>query len=427
MFVASTRERIDRWLGELLATGIESDSVTIALVHAAVDQGQRTVRTWRLGDAVENCEALVTEIDDTAEGDADGLGGRQRYMLRAHLKGRDVGSLTLRYESAETAQAVDSEPANAIGSVALLQRHAEGAMRLMVSSFGGVVDSYRQQITTQQALIQEYQKQAAESFRLQEALASRKIEQKLLLEERRSQQQLTAAHEMAEIEKKEMLWKKGMAQVFDLAPVVVHYLTNGKAGEQPDKWRERQTQAAAEDLIANASDEDIENLRKTMSPDDFAVVMERISAHRGSGAANGPPRPTAPASSPPRNRRPATAREDFAGLAERLYTALASDPTALTGLANDFLGQRKFNALDAKAEATVTMLAAALAEQAPEVEPHHLWEAILQMQVAALVPTVEAIQAGTGWVAVKPEVKLQLMRIVRAVLGLANGESDEAA
>src|SRR5262245_13143302 len=123
---STTRDRIDRWLGELLATASQGEGVSIVLVHAAVDQSQRTVKTWKLGEAVENLDALVGEIDEIAEGDAEGLGGRQRYVLRAQVKGKEVGSLTLRYEYRPDGDpAVDSEPATPAGTIAVLQRHAE--------------------------------------------------------------------------------------------------------------------------------------------------------------------------------------------------------------------------------------------------------------------------------------------------------------
>jgi hypothetical protein len=415
MLVASTRERIDRWLGELLATGIEGDGVTIALVHAAVDQGQRAVKTWKLGEAVEACDALVGEIDETAEADAEALGGRQRYVLRAHLKGRDVGSLTLRYEAMDSGQAVDSEPANATGAMALLQRHADGAMRLMVSSFGGVLDSYRQQIAAQQALIQEYQRQAAESFRLQEALASKKLEQKLVLEERRAQLQLTAAREMAEIEKSEVVWKKGMAQVFELAPVILHYLTGGKAGEDPDDWRERQARAAAEEMFARASDEDIEQWRRAMPPEQFEAVMERVRAHRGQSAAT--PAPSAARNDDePRLRQP---RQDLAGIAERLYGSLCAHVGEISGLANGFLAQRPLEKLDPEARAALDAVTHALSGHAPELGPAPLWCALLATPVAGLLPVIEAVNAGKPWREVPAEVKLQLMRVLQEALRIA--------
>lgn len=413
MLVASTRERIDRWLGELLATGIEGEGVTISLVHAAVDQGQRTVKAWKLGEAVEECDALVGEIDETAEADAEALGGRQRYVLRAHLKGRDVGSLTLRYEAMDTGQAVDSEPANATGAMALLQRHADGAMRLMVSSFGGVLDSYRQQITAQQALIQEYQRQAAESFRLQEALASKKLEQKLVLEERRAQLQLTAAREMAEIEKSEVVWKKGMGQLFELAPVILHYMTAGKAGEDPDDWRERQARAAAEEMFANASDEDIEQWRRAMPPEQFAAVVDRVRAHRGKNATTSGAAPTGddqPHSQP---------REDLAGLAERLYGGLCANVDEVPSLANGFLAQRQIEALDPRARAALDTVTDSLSADARELEAAHLWRALLGTKVAALLPVVDAVNTVKPWREVPAEVKLQLMRVLRDALRIA--------
>jgi hypothetical protein len=196
--------------------------------------------------------------------------------------------------------------------------------------------------------------------------------------------------------------------------VILHYLTAGKAGEDPEDWRERQARAAAEEMFANASDEDIEQWRQAMPPDQFAAVMERVRAHRGPGVATPPP--SAVRTDELRARE---SRQDLAGLAERLYGGLCAHVGEITGLANDFLAQRPIERLDPDARAALNAVTGALAGRAPELGPAHLWGALLGTKVAALLPVVEAVNAGKPWREVPAEVKLLLMRVLQDALRIA--------
>jgi hypothetical protein len=184
--VATTRERIDRWLGEIFAAvGGSGEVCQVMLVHAAVDQSQRHVKTWKFDESVPDLARVVDDMDESAGADAEALGGRQRYALRAQLKGKDLGSLTLRYDiTSDTGNAVDSEPATTAGVVALLQRHAEGSTRMLLQGVGTIVESLKAHIASQNELLGQFQQQAIANFRMQEELASRKTESEILLAER---------------------------------------------------------------------------------------------------------------------------------------------------------------------------------------------------------------------------------------------------
>lgn len=414
--MASARDRIDRWLGELLATAAQGDGVGIVLVHAAVDQSQRIVKTWKLGDAVENLDALVGEIDEIAEGDAEGLGGRQRYVLRAQVKGKEVGSLTLRYEyRPEDGPAVDSEPATPAGTIAVLQRHAEGAMRMMVQSFAGVIESYKEQVNAQKTLIADFQKQAADNFRLQEELASKKIEQELLLTERKTQLQLAAAREASEIEKSQMLWTHGIGTLKEWAPAILHYLTKGEAGREPGDVLEAKRHADEERLFATADDATIESWRRALPPEQFAVLMERLAAYRRAHGA-----------SVTTGARPSVDPGDVevAAAAARLYGALTASAAELPPLAFALLGMREFASLGTREREIVGGVAVAAAGDGGAFGAEALWTALTSRDVKTLLPLVEAVQAKKAWDEVGAQEKVYLMAIVRRAFEVAAGTSD---
>jgi hypothetical protein len=415
--MASARDRIDRWLGELLATTPQGDGAGIVLIHAAVDQTQRVVKSWKLGEAVENLDALVNEIDEIAEGDAEGLGGRQRYVLRAQVKGKEVGSLTLRYEyRPEDGPAIDSEPATPAGTIAVLQRHAEGAMRMMVQSFGGVIESYKEQVNAQKALIADFQRQAAENFRLQEELASRKIEQELLLAERKTQLQLTAAREASEIEKEQLLWGKGLGQLLQWAPVILHYLTKGQAGQDPSEVVEAKRRADEERLFASVDDATIEGWRQALPAEQFAVLIERLNAYRRAKTGE---HGAAPAGS-------AADAEDatVAAASARLYTALVANAPDLGSVAVALLGQRELADLGAHEQQVLQRVAGEGAAGAFGAVA--LWSALRGRDVKMLVPLVEAIRGHKRWSEVGAEEKIQLMSVVRRAIDLATRSSGKA-
>ncbi|MDX2087874.1 MAG: hypothetical protein SFX73_08490 [Kofleriaceae bacterium] len=408
----TTRDRIDRWLGELLATQSQSEGVMIVLVHAAVDQTQRTVKSWRLADTVENVEALITDVDEMAEQDAEGLGGRQRYVLRAQLKGRDVGSLTLRYEyRPDDGPAVDSEPATAAGTIAVLQRHAEGAMRMMVQSFSGVIESYKEQVNAQRTLIADFQRQAAENFRLQEELASRKLEQDLVLKERETHLQLTAAREAHEIEKSQLVWGEGIRKLMEWGPVILHYLTKGEAGRSPEDVMSEKRRQAEEQLFANATDAQIEEWRRALSPEQFAELMEGYRSYRARSA----PQPRT-------GSGPSREDEVIARAGAALYGALGASLARLEPLAMCLVGREAYEALGADERALVDELAGETSSSG-EIAGGALWSALLAADVSVLLPVVGRLREGTAWADLDRQAKLTVLGIAaRAMRGAGRGE-----
>lgn len=413
--MTSTRDRIDKWLGGLLARGSQGESVVIALVHAAVDQTQRTVKSWKFGDEVENVDALITEIDEMAEQDAEGLGGRQRYLLRAQVKGRELGSLTLRYEYRpdDISPAVDSEPATAAGTIAILQRHAEGAMRMMVQSFGGVIESYKEQVNAQKTLIADFQRQAAENFRIQEQLASRKLEHEVLLKEREAQLQLTAAREEHEIEKSRLLWGEGVSSVKQWLPVLLHYLTKGEGGTAPEAAMDDKQRQAEEQLFGNATDADIKKWQAELSAADFETVMKHFRAYRVRKGQ--PPATTAVGE---KAEHGADEQQQVSRLGPALYAALVAAQSGLEPLAASLVACRAYDSLDDTEREVLGGLIAQIA--GPMVlDGRGLWTALLGVGFAKLVPLAVHIRAGAPWNELEQEAKLVIYGVVTRAMRTA--------
>lgn len=381
--MATTRERIERWLGEIVATaGSAHEACQVALMHTAVDQSQRHVKTWKLNQSEAELARLTEDMDDTAEGDAEALGGRQRYSLRAQLRGKDMGSLTLRYDIPnDTGCAVDSEPATTAGVVALLQRHAEGSTRMLLQGVGTIVESLRAHIASQNELLSQFQQQAAASFRMQEELASRKTESELLLAERRTQLEITAAKEAAEIERKNLTLQVGLKHAQDYLPLLLNYLTTGKAGTEPE-------------------------------------TSADLASEQGSAAAQAPGAGQTPAG---------ISSDVVAASAERLYAALCARRDRLGSLVPAFMARTPIVELDDEGTALIHEVAHELAANQidAQIAAEGLWTALLAFSPPRLLALAEAVRTESPWSQLSTAQRLDLLTAARDTL--AHGERPEAA
>src|SRR6185295_4149946 len=156
--MTKTEEKIANWMTALIEDGgpLEgNEPLSFVLVHAAVDQNQRTVRMWRAPPESDALAPIVGEVYAQAEADATEMGGMQRYFLKAMVKAKEIGTCAMRFniDHSALAPAVDSEPATAQGLVAQAQRFSEATMRMFVQGFGMMNESQHKVIASQQALI----------------------------------------------------------------------------------------------------------------------------------------------------------------------------------------------------------------------------------------------------------------------------------
>jgi hypothetical protein len=285
-----------------------------------------------------------------------------------------------------------------------LQRHAEGAMRMMVQSFAGVIESYKEQVNAQKALISDFQKQSADNFRLQEELASRRIEQDLVLREREAQLQIAAAREAHEIEKSQLVWSEGLKQLFQWGPVILHYLTKGEVGQSPESAMTERQREAEEKLFATATDAHVVEWRKQLTPEQFSALLERYRAFRAS-------REHAPS-----NERPTAQDQRIATAAAALYRELQSRADALEPLAAALVEARSYDDLHAEEKCLVDEIAAGVSAGDGDVSGQALWLALAQMDLPTLLPLVGLLKVGTPWASVDADSKLKLMTLAAKAL-----------
>ena len=355
-----TEQRMSRWLGALFEPGglPENEQLTLALVHAAVDQSQRTLRTWRIGpDRPDPRELgkIVASVDAEASDDASEMGGMQRYLLRAQVKGKEVGSVALRYNIPGQNQqlgAVDSEPASLRGLLAQEQRHCEGLMRLFIQGFGGAIDAQQNIIAAQKAMLEKFHGQQAEIFTIQKQLASGHFEREIALQ---AQQQEHEIRGMKEGHAEEM--KGAMLQkLLDVVPLALHHLTNGKLGQSPNEFaqeQERKMFASMDEAMFNVW------LAQNVPENERAEMTERYRAARG-----GQQTPVADEQRPPDDPNRARATAETAGqVSDAQIAAFGAalfgtlDTQTLTGLAPSLASRVTWDQLPHDHRAVMTGMA----------------------------------------------------------------------
>jgi hypothetical protein len=286
-------DKISRWLGAVLAetAGVEPP-VEINVSHAAVDQNRRLIRSYRIAEfpmQAPELYKLVEEISETITSDAQDLGGIQRYQLVARCRGQDVGSTTVRFAMDVMPSAIDSEPASARGLVAQAQRHAEAAVRMLVQGNGTLFTSFQRRLAEQDALIERLYGRWIESMETKEAVTAERATLAIEADERRADNEIRAAKEVAEIERKNAIWTEGMSMVKFALPLVMQRLAGGADRQSP-------LQAAAETAyLATVTDEQIEQLRRRLPPQVFSDFVSKVQAARArAGQPASPPATTPP-------------------------------------------------------------------------------------------------------------------------------------
>jgi hypothetical protein len=275
-------DKVSRWLGALLAetAGVEPP-IEINVSHAAVDQNRRLIRSYRISEfpiQAPEMYKLVEEISETISSDAQDLGGIQRYQLVARCRGQDVGSTTVRFAMDVMPSAIDSEPASARGLVAQAQRHAEAAVRMLVQGNGALFTSFQKRLAEQDALIERLYGRWLESMETKEQLTAERAALAIEADERKVDNELRAAKEVADIERRNAIWSEGLSMVKFALPLVMQHFAGGQGSQSP-------LQAAAETTyLATVTDDQLEQLRRRLPPQAFGEFLSRVRAARARGA-----------------------------------------------------------------------------------------------------------------------------------------------
>jgi hypothetical protein len=265
-FGTTTQQRISRWLTPLLY-GPGSGPWMILLSHASLDQALRLLRTWKVDAAPgreQEFDELVQAIDQQGAADAEELGGMQRYIVRAQARGRDIGSLTLRYNlgpgPAEVAGA-DSEPASARGLVAQAQRHAEVSTRMLHQGFGSIVESQERRLAKQDEIIERLEQQHLAVISLQEGLLSQQHER-----------DLAAAREESNLQTRQHF----LGMMKPLVPVILNRLLGSGVLTAASPRN-----ALVDGLVGSITPEQFAGLASVLAPAQLAALKELIEGAAG--------------------------------------------------------------------------------------------------------------------------------------------------
>ena len=195
-----------------------------------------------------------------------------------------------------------------------------------------------------------------------------------------------------------------------LLPVLAHFLTDGRRGTAPEDAAAAAHDAREEKIFATATDETIENWRRSMSEEEFSRTMDRYEAYKARAASK----------APDADGDPAEDRE-IAATAERLYRALCESADRLVGLAAAFLARAQLTSLPQADHDLLAELAAAAFPGGSNAGARHLWTALLSRAPQDLAPLVLTVQSRTPWGDVNPKQKVLLMKVVRRALIEATG------
>jgi hypothetical protein len=385
------------------------EPISFLLVHAAVDQAQRTVRTWRPSVDASALASTAAEVDSEATEDATEMGGMQRYLLRAQVKGKEIGSIAIRYNIDATTlmPAIDSEPATARGLVAQSQRFAEAVMRLFVQGYGTINESQQKMVASQQTIIEMFQKQQADNLRQQQELAGIKIESEIALEAQRHEQELAELRQEEEQKRK----NDGLAFALRYGPHLLNQLSKGRVPILPTA--EEEATAKLQEHLASMDrgafdawldDKVPEEERPTM-----ILMYERArrdrpaaqSAEAGSGGRKG-------------------VEDNVVALAQGIYAGLPTvDVIALVPVV---LARGGWDALPADQKEAVAELAVRALSACSEVPRDAgenagptLWKAVLD-SADALLGLVPAVGAGLPWASLSKDQRLVALRIANDLL-----------
>jgi hypothetical protein len=279
--------RISDWLeGVLEETAELEPPVEIVVSHAAVDQHRRVIRSFQISNLpvpAPEVYKLVDAIGAAISMDAEDLGGFQRYQLVMRCRDREVGSTTIRYAMDAMPSAIDSEPANARGLVAQAQRHTEASVRMLVQGNGALLGAFQKRLNEQDALIERLYGRWIESMETKEQFVSERAALAIEADERKLENELRGAREMAEIERNKLLWGEGLSMAkFGLSKLGEYMGAKSGSVAAPDE-------AAEMAYFATITDQQIEQVRRRAPPGDFEAFMAKVQRARAAVS----PEPTA--------------------------------------------------------------------------------------------------------------------------------------
>ena len=216
-----TPARVPNWIRGYL---MQSGATRLDLRHLT-ESGSERVRGWDLNqerDEDTTAEILAHQVLTAAQEDAEGLGGHQRYEVRAYGTG-DTGHLgRIIFEVRSDGEAAeDSSPieeATPKGQVAQAQRHTETMTRMMINGFNEVMGHLMSTNQMLQKRNESLEARELEVLEMRENLSTHDHQRKL---------------EIAREARTERFQGEIFERVAGFLPVVAARFLGGKNGEKP--------------------------------------------------------------------------------------------------------------------------------------------------------------------------------------------------
>jgi len=257
------------------------NALRIELRHLSED-GSSRVRTWYLTGKEADAEKdggedgtsqdITHEILETAQEEANQIGGRQRYMVcwyttesgtayverRIFVSDGEVGGDTGGEDFAP------SESATPRGQLSQMMRHVESMARIAFQAVNDSTQHTHQIIQQQAARIQKYEEREMDVLVLREKLINDQ-----------DARELARAQEI----RKGQLQDTFIGQLKDFAPVIkTRLLTGGKKGvKPPPALGEEQIRNLLKRLMGNPAK--LEHIAKALDPLDMALMSELVRVY----------------------------------------------------------------------------------------------------------------------------------------------------
>lgn len=273
----------------------------LKLVHGAINDEQRLLRTWKLDGLPdrEDFRELVDDVDREASEDAAHMAmGLQRYFLVAEDEdGTTLGSLTLRYSAepqfGSLARFSDSEPATPQGQVAQAMRNTEGAYRMLIGSFGSVLESLNRRLAQQDQVVEQMLAGQTKLFQMLGEAGDKRFEREVWADTKRQESEAKLYREITELDRKDLMLKMAIERLAPLLPAVVASITGRGAPPTPTTAREE----AAAAVLDSMSPEQFAKLGTIFTPEQmagFGMFVDSLRKARGSEPGFTPPGTSSP-------------------------------------------------------------------------------------------------------------------------------------
>ena len=243
----------------------------IVLRHLSVGKSRGSeVQSFPLEIRMEENQIaeLIENIIECATGDANGIGGNQKYVLHAYFSDGEGEEARFPFRIAaeddenDAGDAFDSEPPTKAGIVAQLMRHNEATMRTSHLALTGTMNALARD---NEQLRQENEKLRAERRDMLETYEG-------LLTQQHERALATKEHEYRVEQKREMFSKLML-----IGPAIVNRIAGKKL--LPEKTTPEAM--AIKSLMDSFTQEQMQQLQGVLTPDQLISIMNLYEAQRG--------------------------------------------------------------------------------------------------------------------------------------------------